>query len=132
MNDASPSYPNSQETRPQATMSASAPAHTEPNRLEQYLAELDAGQKRLGVTSIERRVEILAQCRDHIAEVRHDWVTAACEAKGIPAGSRMRMEEVLAGPATAMRQLQLFLHTMREIARNGRPKLPGRVTHRPD
>jgi acyl-CoA reductase-like NAD-dependent aldehyde dehydrogenase len=113
-------------------MSASAPAHTEPNRLEQYLAELDAGQKRLGVTSIERRVEILAQCRDHIAEVRHDWVTAACEAKGIPAGSRMRMEEVLAGPATAMRQLQLFLHTMREIARNGRPKLPGRVTHRPD
>ncbi len=125
MNDASPSHPKTQET-------AAAPAQTEPDQLEQYLAELDAGQKRLAVTSIERRIEILAQCRDHIAEVRHDWVTAACEAKGIPAGSPMRMEEVLAGPATAMRQLQLFLHTMREIARSGQPTLPGRIMHRAD
>ena len=130
MNEVSPSDPITRETRSRTATSAAA--GTDPARLEQYLAELDAGQNRFAVTSIERRIEILDQCRDRITEVSHEWATVACAAKGIPAGNRSRMEEVLAGPATAMRQLQLFLHTMRDIARHGRPRLPGKLIHRAD
>ena len=130
-NDISPAQPAS--TPASDTVSAGADTCvTSPDRLEQYLSHLDAGQKKLGITSIERRIEILDRCREHIAEVAQDWVTAACEAKGIPQGSRAQMEEVLGGPGTAMRQLQLFIHTMKDIARYGRPKLPGRVRNLPD
>lgn len=129
MSDVKPTEPSSSASAPNP---AAAAAGTSPEQLEQYLAALDAGQQRLAVTSIERRIDILSQCRDRITEVSHEWVTAACEAKGIPRGSRSEMEEVIAGPATAMRQLQLFLHSMRDIAVSGRPKLPGKVVERPD
>lgn len=122
MNDARPAPPASD-----TVTGASDTSATTPDRLEQYLAHLDVGQKKLGSTSIEQRIAILDRCRDHIAEVSHEWVTSACEAKGIPSGSRSQMEEVLGGPGTAMRQLQLFLHTMRDIAQHGRPTLPGKV-----
>lgn len=112
------------------TAPGSLPATTR-EELNQSLERLTAGSERLGRMSVRQRIEILSQCIPGIRSVAREWAEMACEAKGIPGGSPSRSEEVLGGPVATMRQLQLFLRTMRDIDRTGRPRLPG-VTVRDD
>lgn len=97
--------------------------------LHRSLGQLSEGKKLLATLPLRRRIELLEQCIHGIAGTARDWVEAACVAKGIPANSRCRAEEVLGGPAATMRQLQLFLRTMREIERTGAPRAPKIVRH---
>ena len=104
---------------------------TSREELNRSLEKLRAGRDRLSKMSVQQRIEILSQCIPGIRSVSREWVDLACRAKGIAPGSASRAEEVLGGPVATMRQLQLFLRTMRDIDRTGRPQLPG-VTVRPD
>lgn len=112
------------------TAKGSQPATTR-EELNQSLERLRGGADRLTKMSIRQRVEIFSQCIPGIRSVASEWTDLVCDAKGIPADSPSRAEEVLGGPTATMRQLQLFLRTMRDIDRFGRPQLPG-VTVRDD
>lgn len=112
------------------TASGSIPATTS-EELNRSIEKLKSGSDRLAKMSVQQRIEILAQCIPGIRSAASEWTELACEAKGIAPISTSRAEEVLGGPVATMRQLQLYLRTMRNISRTGRPKLPG-VTVRSD
>lgn len=100
--------------------------------LDRCLEKLAEGRNRLSRMSVSQRVAVLEQCVDGISSVAHEWVDVVCESKGIERESRERAQEVLGGPAAALRQLQLFLRTMRQIDRRGRPKLAAKPVRRND
>lgn len=108
----------------------SLPATTS-EELNRSIENLKGGSERLAKMSIQQRIEVLSQCIPGIRSVAREWAELACKAKGIRPHSTNRAEEVLGGPVATMRQLQLFLATMRDIDRTGRPQLPG-VTERAD
>jgi acyl-CoA reductase-like NAD-dependent aldehyde dehydrogenase len=112
------------------TASGSIPATTS-EELNRSIEKLKSGSDRLAKMSVQQRIEMLAQCIPGIRSAASEWTELACEAKGIAPHSTSRAEEVLGGPVATMRQLQLYLRTMRDIDRVGRPRLPG-VTVRPD
>ncbi|MDA0587993.1 MAG: aldehyde dehydrogenase family protein [Planctomycetota bacterium] len=112
------------------TASGSIPTTTS-EELNRSIEKLKGGSDRLAKMSVQQRIEILAQCIPGIRSAASEWTELACEAKGIAPNSTSRAEEVLGGPVATMRQLQLYLRTMRSISRTGRPQLPG-VTVRPD
>jgi len=99
--------------------------------LDRSIEKLRHGSERLSKLSIGQRIEIFSQCIPGIRAVSKEWVELACKAKGIDSESDSRAEEILSGPVATMRQLQLFLRTMRDIDRRGLPQLP-RVTVRRD
>jgi acyl-CoA reductase-like NAD-dependent aldehyde dehydrogenase len=82
--------------------------------------------------NVAQRIALLEQCVDGICSVAPEWVDVVCESKGIARGSRERAQEVLGGPAATLRQLQLFLRTMRQIDRVGSPKLPAKQVRKSD
>lgn len=93
--------------------------------LDESLNRLEIGKDRLAKLTIAQRMGLLRQCIHGIRSIAREWVEQACVAKGIPNGSRARAEEVLTGPVATMRQLQMFLRSMKQIRDTGKPKLPG-------
>ena len=100
--------------------------------LDRCLEKLTDGRTRLSRMSVAQRIALLEQCVDGICSVAPEWVDVVCESKGIARGSRERAQEVLGGPAATLRQLQLFLRTMRQIDRIGSPKLPAKPVRKSD
>lgn len=100
-----------------------------PLSLDVALERLSAGKRRLAKLTVGQRVEILERCLTSIAATAAEWTDAACAAKGIPPQSPVRAEELLGGPVATLRQLQLFLTTMRAIDRSGQAPLPKLVAH---
>ena len=98
--------------------------------LDQALESLLAGRRRLERMSANDRIRLLASCIEPLDSASREWVDLSCDARGIPAGSPTRCEEVVSGPASVMRQLQMYLQTMREIARYGAPRLTCRTSSR--
>jgi len=90
---------------------------------------LDVGKRQLAKLTVAERIAVLEDCLPSISRVARDWTDAACSAKGIAAKSPARAEEILGGPVATLRQLQLFLTTMRHIARRGAPPVPKLVSH---
>ncbi|MHC4875430.1 MAG: aldehyde dehydrogenase family protein [Planctomycetota bacterium] len=105
---------------------------TDQRSLDECLSRLVAGQQRLTAMSIRQRVELLDQCVAGISAVARDWVNEACEAKGLPADSPSRAEEVLSGPVAVLRQIQLYRSSLLDIERTGKPRLPRRLQRNPD
>jgi acyl-CoA reductase-like NAD-dependent aldehyde dehydrogenase len=100
--------------------------------LDRCLEKLTDGRDRLSRMNVAQRIALLEQCVDGISSVAPEWVDVVCESKGIARGSRERAQEVLGGPAATLRQLQLFLKTMRQIDRTGTPKLPAKPVRKSD
>ncbi len=109
----------------------SADRSTSVERVCQFLEELDRSKRRYAETSIRQRIKLVEACAEGVAEVAPQWVDAACRAKGIPAGSPYRAEEVLVGPVATMRYLRLLAHSLRAIETTGLPALPGKVVQGP-
>ena len=72
---------------------------------------------------LRERQQMAVECIDRVASVARDWVDTACRAKGIPADSYARAEEVLAGPVGLIRYLRLISQTLEEIETTGVPRL---------
>jgi len=100
--------------------------------LDRCLEKLTDGRDRLSRMNVAQRIALLEQCVDGISSVAPEWVDVVCESKGIARGSRERAQEVLGGPAATLRQIQLFLKTMRQIDRTGAPKLPAKPVRKSD
>ncbi|QDU11606.1 aldehyde dehydrogenase family protein [Gimesia aquarii] len=77
--------------------------------------------------SVEQRIQLTEQCLQSLSEAAPEWVALSCQAKQIPEGSRVRAEEVLAGPVSVARFLQILLINLKAVRSSGEPFLPGAV-----
>ncbi len=73
------------------------------------------------------RVAVLDRLLDDFSAVSDRWVAASLEAKGIPPGSPAEGEEWIAGPFCVLRNIRLLRESLRAIARDGTPRIPGPV-----
>ncbi|MCA9014314.1 MAG: aldehyde dehydrogenase family protein [Planctomycetaceae bacterium] len=93
--------------------------------LDQALAELaEANRKSVGI-SVGQRIQLTEQCLQSLSAAAEEWVTLSCQAKRLSAGTPVCAEEVLAGPVSVARFLQVLLRSLKAIARSGKPRLPG-------
>jgi len=82
--------------------------------------------------SVQKRIELCQECVDGVAAVADEWAELAVVAKGLPATSALRAEDLLSGPAVVARQLQLTMQALRAILKQGRPVLPGKPVRLPN
>jgi acyl-CoA reductase-like NAD-dependent aldehyde dehydrogenase len=77
------------------------------------------------------RIAILEEITRDFLAVADCWAAACIEAEGLDP-ERGRAEEVLVGPYFIVRNLRLLRLSLADIARHGRPRIPGSVRTRPD
>lgn len=100
-------------------------------QIDRALNELADGQEKLAKLTIRERIELAHKCLQGVFESADEWVELACRAKGIPEGHAARAEENLAGPTATARYLRLLIGSLRDIERDGRPDLAGRISKGP-
>ncbi len=66
------------------------------------------------------------------AEAAGAWTRRSCKAKGLAFDAPEAGQEWLAGPYVALRNLRLLRRSLKDIARHGAPRLPGRAWTRPN
>ncbi|QDT75510.1 aldehyde dehydrogenase family protein [Lacipirellula limnantheis] len=109
----------------ESSMMAKSPPDTSTAAVDQALADLRLGARRLVDASLAERIGWSEDCLRSLAAVAHDWVEAACRAKRIPPGSAARAEEILVGPVSVARYLRLIIATLAELRTRPEPRLPG-------
>lgn len=72
----------------------------------------------------EKKAELLDRVAEGLVKVSADVVALGCEAKGITRGSRTEAEEWFAGPSVCVGLARHHAAALRDIARQGRPRLP--------
>jgi Aldehyde dehydrogenase family len=100
--------------------------------VDRCVAELAAGRTRLSELSLAERRALLEDCLERVVQLAPEWVEAACEAKGLEAGSPLRAEEVAAGPMATARHLRLLIDNYKTLEATGRIKLPAPPVQRDD
>lgn len=92
--------------------------------IECSVAELAAARAKLSKLSLADRRALIEDCLARVLRLAPEWVEAACEAKGIAAGSPLRAEEIAAGPMATARHLRLLIQNYGSLAAKGRIELP--------
>jgi hypothetical protein len=113
-----------------AMMLQQSPTSTE--HVDRALADLTAGRAQLAKLSLSDRIELMEDCLRRVVDLAHEWVEAAREAKGIPAGSPLVAEEIAAGPLATARHLRLLIQNYTALANTGKIPLPAEPTKGPD
>lgn len=111
------------------TLSETSPAGhpaTSVEKIETMISELRHGAGRLVASSLEERIRLAQDCLTNTAAVAREWVGAAMRAKGVAPGSPAAAEEILTGPVSVLRYLQLMIRTFKDLLSHGRPHLPGK------
>ena len=94
--------------------------------LDLAASELRDGSRRLQTASLTARRQLVEACISTVAGTVRPWVAAACKAKRISLDQPTAAEEILGGPGTLLRYLQLLSQTIRDIEQYGSPRLPGK------
>jgi hypothetical protein len=95
--------------------------------VDRAIADLQMGVRRLAASTLEERIGAATACIEGVSRIARDWVEAACRAKRIPAASAARAEEILVGPVSVVRYLQLIIRTLDSLKSGGIPQPPGVV-----
>ena len=74
-----------------------------------------------------QRVELLNALLKSVQSAARNWVAASCRAKGHVPNTPPAGEEWLSGPYCVARCIRLLRNSLNQIARNGKPQLPGRA-----
>lgn len=104
---------------------------TAEEQIDRYLDELAVAKTKLREWSIPERIALADDCFDGMMRHAREWVDAGCKAKGIPAGSPLRAEELSTGPLATARYLRLITQSLADIAKHGVPQLPGEIVTGP-
>ena len=114
--------------------SASAPpaatAVVDREGLGEAVATVAASRKRWANTSVAARIGLLDRVITDTLAAAPDWVADACRAKRIEPGTPAVGEE-WHHLAIVVRNARLLRDSLRDIARDGRPKLPGALASGP-
>jgi acyl-CoA reductase-like NAD-dependent aldehyde dehydrogenase len=78
-------------------------------------------------TDAAARADLLTRVIEDTLAAQDDWLAAACAAKGIAPGSTEAGEELYAGVGTFVRMARLFRDSLLEIAKDGKPRIPGPI-----
>ncbi len=100
--------------------------------LDDAVNELAKHRKSWSAIGAARRAKLIDELIASFSTVAGRWVDACLEAEGIPAANPLAGEEWLAGPYLIFRNLRMLRNSLRDIARHGRPRIPGPVTTRDD
>ena len=79
---------------------------------------------------VRDRIALLERCLAGCVRIAPDAVAAGCEAKGNDPDSMQSGEEWLSSAFAVIRQVRLFLESLSDIERYGRPRIPPRDVHR--
>lgn len=108
-----------------------AAAHPTANdALARDLAELAAQKQRWATLPVGEKRALLAAVKRETAKVADRWVAAAARNKGIPEGSPLVGEEWASGPWALLYGLSQYVHTLEEIERTGRVRIPKSAVRR--
>ena len=102
------------------------------HQLDTAIAELAAGKDRWAALPVEERIAYLRTVHAGVAAVAGEWVTAACAAKGIPAGSPLAGEEWISGPYAVLGWLGAITETLQAVAEGKDPLAGLPARQRPD
>ena len=101
--------------------------------------EMDAAVKTLSdhknewfTLPVRQKIAVLDLLVKDLAAGAHRWVAAGLEAKGLAPDSTAAWEEWAGGPYIAMVNLCRLRESLVDIARSGKPRVPGPLTVRPD
>jgi hypothetical protein len=92
--------------------------------LGEAVGTVAASRERWADTSVAERIGLLERVIADTLAAAPDWVADACRAKGIEPGTPPVGEEWI-HLAFVVRNARLLRDSLRDIARDGRPKLPG-------
>jgi acyl-CoA reductase-like NAD-dependent aldehyde dehydrogenase len=98
---------------------ATAPAATDPRRLDEAIARLRDGAPIWARASLPERVALARSMARGTARTAERAVAAACTAKGIAPGSPLAGEEWLSGPYVVLRQLRFVIRSLQALKRHG-------------
>jgi hypothetical protein len=101
------------------------------DRLELALRELRAGSAVWGGTSPSARADLLDRLLRDTARTAAKWARINAEAEGLDLDAPEGSEIWLKGPYAVLRMLRLLRRALRDIARDGRPRIPGPVRRLP-
>ena len=108
------------------------PSPSPTDDVNRCVGELSAARAMLSATSLAERRALLDDCLDRLMQLAPEWVEAACEAKGIPADSPLRAEEIANGPVATARHLRLLIDNYGSVEATGHILLPASPTELPD
>ena len=98
--------------------------------LDATVASVAASRERWANTSVAERVGLLERVIADTLAAAPDWIADACRAKGIAPGTPAVGEEWI-NLAIAVGNARPLRDSLRDIGRDGRPKLPGPLTAGP-
>jgi len=107
-----------------ASAPPSATAVVDREGLGQAVGTVVASGGRWRNTSVAERIGLLERVIADTLAAAPDWIADACRAKGIAPGTPAVSEEWVQ-LAFVVRNARLLRDSLREITREGRPKLPG-------
>jgi acyl-CoA reductase-like NAD-dependent aldehyde dehydrogenase len=93
--------------------------------VDQAVAEVAAHADAWLKEDLHSRIDLLDEMVGTTDGVAADWVEVECTRKHVAVDSPAAGEEWFAGPLIVVRHLRLLRDTLRAIAREGRPRLPG-------
>jgi acyl-CoA reductase-like NAD-dependent aldehyde dehydrogenase len=108
------------------------PPPTERDAIDAAIADLRTSAPRWVAVPPDERVAILDQLLAAGVTAAADWIELAVRFEGLPPEDPVASEEAIAGPYLYLRGLRLHRDALRQIAREGRPRIPGPVRTRPD
>ncbi len=114
-----------------ATHPAGGPADSRPH-LDAAVAAVRANREAWIATPVPERLRLLDRLVRDVAAVADEWVAACVAAEGLDPARPESGEEALVGPYFVIRNLRLLQRSLSDIARGGRPRIPGPVRARPD
>ncbi len=99
--------------------------------IDQALAVLSANKDAWAMMDIPGRISLLNQIKQDVHKVEKRWVDAGMAAKNSEPGTVAEGEE-WASIAETYRLIRFLIEALQDIGRFGRPRIPGKVTTRPD
>lgn len=100
--------------------------------LDLAVEELRAHAAEWASLSLSDRIALVEELQRDVARVAERWATLSLQAKGIVSEEPASGEEWITGPYLVLRNLRLLRRSLADIAAHGRPRIPGRVSTRPD
>jgi hypothetical protein len=102
-----------------------------PSEIEQALAVLTANKDGWATMDIPGRIGLLDQMKQGFSKVEKRWITAGMAAKDAHVETMAEGEEWW-NLILVYRQLRFLRKALQDIARFGKPQIPGKVTTRPN
>ena len=99
----------------------------EKEHLDKAIEILQANKDRWANEVGPRAVALLKNVRERVANVAENWIKEDLKARYVPYDNWDSPISVMGGPVFTLRLLRLYIQSLEDIQRFGRPRLPGPI-----